>query len=89
MIHPVSVHLCLTGAGIYAQTRGMTTPDIPALRAAVASRKGQWAAIARAGPFDYSWVVRFARGDIAEPKLSKLTRLHKTLDELDEQGGAQ
>lgn len=60
----------------------MQAPDIPALRAEVASRKGQWAAIARAGPFDYSWVVRFARGDIAEPKLSKLGRLGEVLDEL-------
>lgn len=60
----------------------MNTPDIPALRAEVNARKGQWAALARKGAFDYSWFVRFANGDIAEPKLSKLTRLRETLDSL-------
>jgi hypothetical protein len=58
----------------------MQTPDIPALRAEVQARKGQWAQLARFGEFDYSWMVRFARGDIAEPKLSKLVRLRETLD---------
>lgn len=60
----------------------METPDISALRAEVAARKGQWAAIARVGEFDYSWVVRFARGDIAEPRLSKLHRMRDALDRL-------
>lgn len=58
----------------------MQSPDIEALRAEVAARKGQWAEIARAGAFDYSWTVRFARGEIAEPKLSKLARLRAALD---------
>lgn len=60
----------------------MQTPNIPALRAEVNARKGQWAAIARKGEFDYSWLVRFAKGSIAEPKLSKLARLHDTLADL-------
>lgn len=67
----------------------MTTPDIPALRAEVNARKGQWAALARKGEFDYSWFVRFAKGDIAEPKLSKLARLRETLDSLPAQGQPQ
>lgn len=61
---------------------GMDNPDISALRAEVAARKGQWAAIARVGQFDYSWVVRFAQGRIAEPRLSKLQRMRETLDQL-------
>jgi hypothetical protein len=58
----------------------MDTPDITALRAELNGRKGQWAAIARAGEFDYSWVVRFSRGAIAEPRLSKLQRLRTAMD---------
>lgn len=58
----------------------MNAPDIPALRAELVARKGQWAAIARSGDFDYSWLVRFARGLIAEPKLSKLARLRGAMD---------
>jgi hypothetical protein len=57
----------------------VTLPDIDALRAQVLARKGQWGVIARAGEFDYSWLVRFAGGLIAEPKISKLIRLRDTL----------
>lgn len=60
----------------------MDPTDISALRAEVNARKGQWAAIARVGDLDYSWVVRFARGAIAEPRLSRLAHLRHTLDRL-------
>src|SRR5579859_7004292 len=60
----------------------MNAPDIPALRAEVIARKGQWAALARVGELDYSWVVRFARGPIAEPRLSRLQTLRDALDRL-------
>lgn len=60
----------------------MDTIDITALRAELCGRKGQWAAIARAGPFDYSWVVRFSRGEIVEPRQAKLVRLRKAMDEI-------
>lgn len=60
----------------------MDYPDIQSLRNEVMARKGQWAALARVGEFEYSWVVRFARGAIAEPKLSKLQRIREALDRL-------
>jgi hypothetical protein len=60
----------------------MDQTDINALRAEVASRKGQWAAIARLGDFDYSWVLRFSDGSIAEPRLSRLEKLREVLQRL-------
>lgn len=60
----------------------MVVPDIEALRAEVTARKGQWAALARVGSIDYSWVVRFANGDIEEPRLKRLQLLRETLDKL-------
>jgi hypothetical protein len=60
----------------------MKVPNIDALREEVLARKGQWAALARVGDLDYSWVVRFARGDIAEPRISRLLTVRKALDRL-------
>jgi hypothetical protein len=60
----------------------MQTPDIEALRAEVNARKGQWAALARVGGFDYSWLIRFARGDVAEPRMSRLQKTREALDRL-------
>jgi hypothetical protein len=60
----------------------MDQTDISALRAEVAARKGQWAAIARLGDFDYSWVLRFSTGKVAEPRLSRLEKLREVLDRL-------
>jgi hypothetical protein len=60
----------------------MEASDIQALRAEVVARKGQWAAIARLGEFDYSWVIRFSRGEVAEPRLSRLEKLREVLERL-------
>lgn len=67
----------------------MEASDIHALRAEVAARKGQWATIARLGEFDYSWVIRFSRGEVAEPRLSRLEKLREVLEQLPAQGPPQ
>jgi len=60
----------------------MKVPNIDALREEVLARKGQWAALARVGDLDYSWVVRFARGDIAVGFIVAVLALGHSLDRL-------
>jgi hypothetical protein len=60
----------------------MQTPDIEALRAEVIARKGQWAALARVGGYDYSWLLRFAQGKVAEPRMRRLVAVRESLDRL-------
>lgn len=60
----------------------MNTIDIQALRERLNQHKGLWAAIAREGEFDYSWVLRFADGRICEPRMGRLTKLAEILDRL-------
>lgn len=47
------------------------------LRGRLLELKGQWPKVARDAGLDYSWLSKFGQGQISNPTVAKLQRLHE------------
>ena len=60
------------------------TPDLlQDTRALLEMHRGRWATIGAATRVSYSWLSKIARGEITNPTIRRLQRLHDHLQSLD------
>ena len=64
-----------------------TEPDlVTSTRALLERHRGRWPAASVSTRVSYSWVCKLARGEISNPTIQRLQRLHDYLQSLDGPG---
>lgn len=93
-MHPAPTNVLLVGGLQTYQDVGsfgaMSTepPLVSKTRALLQARRGDWPKVAAAADVSYSWLCKFAAGDIPSPGIVKLQSVHDALClEIDESDG--